>query len=152
MQLNYTNYNSRKKFVRKVDRELIVTFKTGELYGKYALKRISPDMVAILRRSKRAYSLLKDGDNLAIAEIPCDVNLVNSIGKHQCNTCKYQFENNPLCSKCKRIRDYSNFGSHSEGIEEYDFIRKGFETFGCKVDAYIVMSCDNYIGMNPSKI
>ena len=152
MQLDTFNYNSRKKFVSKVGRDLVVKYKTGELMGKYTLKRISPENLSILRRSKHSYSLLKDNDNFAVAEIPNDINLVNSIGIHQCNTCARQFERCAISSSGRKVRDSIEFGSCSKGIEEYDFISKGFETFGCRTNAYIVLSCNNYKAINPNRI
>lgn len=120
-------------------------------FQDFKLKEVSSEELLEIRKSGVAGFVLKIGDKLYYTELTSNINLfsVNVCGNHKCccgqNMCKHLSAAIDEEGGCAKVR------GHACGIEQYDFITKGCETFGTRHDMFVVVNCANYEECPPKK-
>lgn len=145
----YAKYNVKGKTCMS----LVSKEPVGEVskYQDFKLVEVSREELLEIRKSKVAGFVLKLGDKLYYTELTPNISLfsVEICGDHQCccgqKMCKHLSAASDENGGCAKVRGYSY------GIERYDFITKGCETFGTRHDMFVVASCVNYEECPPRK-
>lgn len=129
----------------------------------YPLTPVTPDEILDLRVSGKPCFILKNQDSYFYTEIPKFLNLVSNdiLGTHKCPYCKHFFSSNAPCPKSsnpsfswftRRLHDSKTDISilieiaieQSSRLETFPFIIKGYETFNCHSEAFVVNLCSDY--------
>lgn len=111
---------------------------------KYKLIEVTKEELKKLRKGPKAGFVLKEGEKLYYTPIPKGINYVthNVLGCHLCggngNACKRLLATCDENGGCAKVR------AKSQGIENFPFISLGYETFGAKVDAFVVAYCQHF--------
>lgn len=105
----------------------------------YNLSEISKNEVIMRRKNKIPTFLLKIDGKYYYSRIPANLTLIGEklLGTHMCATCK---KISPLSDEdggCEKVRNIARF------IEKYDWISKGYETFGTTHDCFFVAECNH---------
>lgn len=125
----------------------------GEIFiiSDFRFQDVSVQELEELRKSETAGLVLKIDGRLYYAEISKDVNLssANYFGNHMCSfnnvTCKRLSAATDEEGGCAKVRDFSC------GIERYDWITRGYETFGTTHDVFVVAQCNHFEKCPPRK-
>lgn len=109
----------------------------------YPLRLITVEELAKLRREQVPSFVLKDNGFLYHTVIPADSSFLSSkIMSHQCATA-----GKDCCGRLSAAPDSeggcAKVRGKSTGIEQYPWI-SGFETFGTKLDTFVVRNCTHY--------
>ncbi len=137
-----------------VDMYLIETvkFKIREVSGSHKilsipLKEITEDELSALRKSIIPSFVLKEYDKFFYAEVPASLNFYTSnlLGFHKCaqvgTMCMHMSPAPDELGGCAKVR------AKSTTIENYPWIRVGYETFNTAHDVFCVCRCQHYIGV-----
>ena len=84
--------------------------------------------------------VLKKDERYYVTYVPFGINLMpyKLISSHKCAICSHlsaASDENGGCSKVRAL---------SIGIEDFPYIKYGYETFNTKVDLFVVIKCDNF--------
>ncbi len=113
-------------------------------YVKYPLAEVTIDQIKTLRRTEIPSFLLKENGKYYYAKIPSNMNLTSSclLGRHQCScpshVCAHLSAATDEEGGCVKVRDLE------KEIERYPFISCGYETFNCKHNCFVVLSCNHF--------
>lgn len=116
----------------------------GRKFQDFILKKVTKDMLSKIRDEETLSFVLKQGKKLYWCKIPKNTNLVGStmLGQHQCAstfcTCEKMSAASEEEGGCKKVRKFG------KGIEDFEFIEIGYETFNTNCDACVVGECNNY--------
>lgn len=116
----------------------------------FTLKEVSDEELKAYRNSGTPGFVLKMDEKMYYARIPVNLNLVtaNLLGSHMCahskTVCKRLSALSDEEGGCAKVRECSCC------IERYDWITRGYETFGTKKDVFVVISC-NHFEKSPSR-
>ena len=110
----------------------------------YDLVEVTPEELAVYRKSGIPSFVLKVEGKLYYTSIPSDLNLVGSsiLGEHQCavvgHECKRLSAASDEHGGCAKVRDCC------QRIERYPWITKGYETFNTSNNCFLVVQCEHY--------
>lgn len=102
---------------------------------------VTPKELAYYRRKKIPSFVLKAGDKLYYTTIPKNITFLGTdiLGSHMCGQqCCHLSPVSDEEGGCAKVRNYATF------IEKYPWIKKGYETFGTRVDSFVVVECSHY--------
>lgn len=152
LRVKWTNYVCEKTYVKRTrkDGKQFTEFLSKKLIEDvswdqvFPLKEVSNEELRTYRKSGNPGFVLKLGEKLYYTELTEDISLfaMDLLGKHKCvdgdKICKRLSALSDEEGGCAKVREFST------GIERYDWIAKGYETFGTKHDAFVVVECDHY--------
>ena len=106
----------------------------------FDLVEVTPEELAVYRRSGISSFVLKVDGKLYYASIPDNISFVFSdiLGAHRCSACNRLSAASYEQGGCAKVRD------RSQCIERYPWITTGYETFNTKHDSFVVGNCLHY--------
>lgn len=157
LRLKFTTYTCQKNYAKRIDEngKPFTSFVSKKLiedaswYKDFQLKEVSSEELVTYRKSGVPGFVLKLGDKFYYTELMADISLfaLNILGQHKCvcgeTVCKRLSALSDEEGGCAKVRDFSY------GIERYEWITKGYETFGTKHDMFVVVECDHYEACPP---
>lgn len=108
------------------------------------LKEISVEELKTYRKAHIPFFVLKEYDRYYITEIPRELNFLSAtfIGEHLCGKIRHECDNlDPLL--CQKVYDRNKY------IENYPYIKVGYETANAVHEVFNVCVCDCYKTKNP---
>ena len=115
-----------------------------ELVEEYELSEISRDDLKEKRKTTTPGFVFKEVNKYYYTDINPTIRFVSEcfLGYHMCSfgskDCKRLSAASDAEGGCARIRDINPC------IENYSFIKKGFQTFNTKANCYVVLSCGHF--------
>ena len=121
--------------------------KVVEPMFSFELVEVTPEKLAVYRRSNISSFVLKVDGKLYYTRIPDNISFVSSniLGAHQCGVCNRLSAASDKKGGCAKVR------ARSQGIERYPWITTGYETFNTKHDSFVVATCLHYEQYPPRK-
>lgn len=129
----------------------------------YPLTPVNVEEISKLRASGNPGFVLKNEGSYFYTEIPRTLSLVSNdiLGNHKCPYCKHFFSSTAPCPKLtdpslswftRRLpaseeeipKFIERAVEQSSRIEKFPFIIKGYETFNCPAEAFVVIICSRY--------
>lgn len=106
----------------------------------FDLVEVTPEELAVYRRSGISSFVLKVDGKLYYASIPDNISFVFSdiLGAHRCSACNRLSAASDEQGGCAKVRD------RSQCIERYPWITTSYETFNTKHDSFVVGNCLHY--------
>lgn len=144
-----TNNNYKKVLVEnpithRFHEETVTVSSEEKEVRVFPLREISREEIFILYESGVPGFVLKEHGKFYYAEIKRNTKIESSmLGKHLCANCQHLSSASDEEGGCIKVR------SLSKGIERFDFISFGFETFNTRSDSFIVFSCSNFEDDHP---
>lgn len=110
---------------------------------EYPLMEISVTEVQNLRKSDKPIFLYKENNALYYTEMPARLHSVELLaGSHQCasvnNDCVRLSAESDANGGCRKVRD------RYLRIENYDFIKKGYQVINTTNNCLVVLECSNF--------
>lgn len=108
------------------------------------LEEISKEELYILRRQKKPGFIYKVNNRIYYTQIDEEFNFLakRTMGAHLCalngKECQRFSAASDANGGCAKVRN------KSKCMENYSWIKCGYETFGVKMNAFVVLQCDHY--------
>ena len=109
----------------------------------FDLQEISVEEISNLRQKGVPSFVLKEGEKYFWAKVPKRVSFrsLRDCGLHLCgSSCLHMSSAKEEDGGCQKVRDLPQY----KKIERYPFILRAYETFGTRVESFVILCCANY--------